>query len=138
MTSSKSYAAARESSGETGTTDGKRSMARLRRDREAGSELVCNSIVAAAGDFSGWCVGDGEPGSVRPCRVAVSDTGIGIPANELNAIFECFRHVERTDRTGLGLGLYIAKWIVTAHGGRIWVKSRVDGGSKFYFTLPAD
>jgi signal transduction histidine kinase len=74
----------------------------------------------------------------RKCRVAVSDTGIGIPANELNAIFESFHHVERTDRTGLGLGLYIAKWIVKAHGGRIWVTSRVGSGSRFYFTLPAD
>jgi signal transduction histidine kinase len=72
------------------------------------------------------------------CRVAVSDTGIGIPAHELNAIFECFHHVERTDRTGLGLGLYIATWIVKAHGGRIWVTSRVGNGSTFYFTLPAD
>ena len=72
------------------------------------------------------------------CRVAVSDTGIGIPADKLNAIFEYFHHVERTDRTGLGLGLYIATWIVKAHGGRIWVTSRVGGGSTFYFTLPAD
>jgi signal transduction histidine kinase len=72
------------------------------------------------------------------CRVAVSDTGIGIPADKLNAIFEYFHHMERTDRTGLGLGLYIATWIVKAHGGRIWVTSRVGGGSTFYFTLPAD
>jgi signal transduction histidine kinase len=72
------------------------------------------------------------------CRVAVSDTGIGIPADELNAIFKCFHHMERPDRTGLGLGLYIATWIVKAHGGRIWVTSRVGGGSTFYFTLPAD
>jgi signal transduction histidine kinase len=72
------------------------------------------------------------------CRVAVSDTGIGIPADKLNAIFEYFHHVERTDRTGLGLGLYIATWIVKAHGGRIWVTSRVGGGSTFYFTLPTD
>jgi signal transduction histidine kinase len=69
------------------------------------------------------------------CIVAVSDTGIGIPANELSSIFERFRQLDKTDRAGLGLGLYISKWIVEAHGGRIWAESQAGAGSTFYFTL---
>lgn len=70
------------------------------------------------------------------CIVAVSDTGIGIPANELSSIFERFRQLDTTDRAGLGLGLYISKWIVEAHGGRIWATSRLGQGSRFAFVLP--
>jgi signal transduction histidine kinase len=72
------------------------------------------------------------------CHVSIADTGTGIPEHELDAIFECFYHGERADYSGLGLGLYIARWIVEAHGGRLWAESRLGGGSTFYFTLPAD
>jgi len=68
--------------------------------------------------------------------VAVADTGAGIPKAELTAIFERFRRLGDMDRRGLGLGLYIAQWIVEAHGGRIWVESQVGRGSTFCFTLP--
>jgi signal transduction histidine kinase len=67
---------------------------------------------------------------------SVSDTGAGIPPEQLDAVFERFRQLSR-DRRGLGLGLHISKCIVEAHGGRIWVKSALGGGSTFYFTLPA-
>jgi signal transduction histidine kinase len=70
------------------------------------------------------------------CLVAVSDTGIGIPADELESIFERFRQVATNERVGLGLGLYIARWIVEAHGGKIWAESRLGSGSTVYFTLP--
>ena len=70
------------------------------------------------------------------CVVAVADTGIGIPQNELTTIFQRFRQLNGSGRTGLGLGLYISMWIVEAHGGRIWAESRVGSGSTFYFTLP--
>jgi signal transduction histidine kinase len=70
------------------------------------------------------------------CLVAVSDTGIGIPADELESIFERFRQVATTERVGLGLGLYIARWIVEAHGGKIWAESRLGSGTTVYFTLP--
>lgn len=66
---------------------------------------------------------------------AVSDTGIGIPAEQLEAVFERFRQLSR-DRRGLGLGLHIAKCIVETHGGRIWAQSGVGAGSTFYFTIP--
>jgi signal transduction histidine kinase len=71
------------------------------------------------------------------CRIDVSDTGSGVPATELERIFERFHQVGNTDRRGLGLGLYISKAIVDAHGGDIWAESEVGQGSTFSFTLPA-
>ncbi|KYF76865.1 hypothetical protein BE17_39095 [Sorangium cellulosum] len=68
--------------------------------------------------------------------VSVSDTGPGIPVDMLELVFERFWQVGKKDRRGLGLGLYICKSIVEAHGGRIWVESRMGEGSTFYFTIP--
>ncbi|HEV8658987.1 MAG TPA: ATP-binding protein, partial [Thermoanaerobaculia bacterium] len=71
---------------------------------------------------------------------AVCDRGIGIPADELNQVFERFhrgRKVSSTNYGGLGLGLYITKQIVERHGGTIWVESREGAGTTFYFALPA-
>jgi len=69
-------------------------------------------------------------------RFAVSDTGIGIPADKLATVFERFRQVTTNDRRGVGLGLYISKCIVQGHGGRIWAESKIGEGSTFYFALP--
>jgi two-component system phosphate regulon sensor histidine kinase PhoR len=71
--------------------------------------------------------------------VSVTDTGRGIPADDLPRIFNRFYRVDRSRARGAGgtgLGLAIAKHIVEAHGGRISVASRVDAGSTFAFTLP--
>jgi signal transduction histidine kinase len=69
-------------------------------------------------------------------RFAVSDTGCGIASDQLGAIFDRFWQKTR-QRSGLGLGLYIARCIVEAHGGRIWAESKLGEGSTLYFTLPA-
>jgi signal transduction histidine kinase len=70
-------------------------------------------------------------------RFAVSDTGMGIPTDKLEAVFERFLQVDTSDRRGVGLGLYISKCIVQGHGGRIWAESSSAGeGSTFCFTLP--
>jgi len=69
-------------------------------------------------------------------RVSVSDTGLGIPADKLESVFERFLQVGHDDRRGVGLGLFISKCIVEGHGGRIWVKSTEGEGSTFFFTLP--
>lgn len=69
-------------------------------------------------------------------RIGVSDTGMGVPAEKLETIFERFRQVSTGDRRGVGLGLYISKCILQGHGGRIWAESKMGKGSTFYFTLP--
>jgi two-component system phosphate regulon sensor histidine kinase PhoR len=67
----------------------------------------------------------------------IRDTGAGIPADVLPRIFERFFKADRARSSGgTGLGLSIARHIVQAHGGQIWVESKVGEGSTFYFTLP--
>ena len=69
--------------------------------------------------------------------LAVTDQGAGIPCEELAHLFERFyRAKSRKQTEGFGLGLYITRLIVEAHGGRIWVESEVGKGSTFYLTLP--
>jgi signal transduction histidine kinase len=67
--------------------------------------------------------------------VQVIDDGIGISPEHLSYIFDAFYRVSR-DSEGSGLGLSIAKEVVEAHGGKIWVKSNLGQGSTFSFTLP--
>lgn len=81
-----------------------------------------------------------EPGWIV---VGVSDTGIGIPKEDLPRIFERFYKVDRArsvgQEAGTGLGLAIAKYIVEAHGGEIWAEGNGRAkGTTFYFTLPTD
>ncbi len=66
----------------------------------------------------------------------IRDTGIGIPEDEIEKIFEEFYQVEGGKHGGTGLGLAIAKRLVEEHGGKIWAKSLLGKGSSFYFTLP--
>jgi signal transduction histidine kinase len=68
----------------------------------------------------------------------VSDTGPGIPKENLSDIFNPYWQAKRAERLGAGLGLPIAKGIVEAHGGKIWVESEQGVGTRFYFTLPVD
>jgi len=69
-------------------------------------------------------------------RFTVSDTGPGIAGEYRERIFEKFFQVPGTGAKGTGLGLYIAKEIVSAHGGEIGVESAPGQGSTFWFTLP--
>ena len=71
----------------------------------------------------------------------VRDEGVGIPDSELPHVFDRFYRVEsdlKNQTKGTGLGLYLVKAIVEAHGGRINVKSQVGHGSTFYFSIPRD
>lgn len=68
---------------------------------------------------------------------SVADTGSGIPTELLEKIFERYFQSEDADRRGLGLGLFISKSIIEAHGGRIWATSTPGKGSTVFFTVPA-
>lgn len=71
-------------------------------------------------------------------QVAVIDNGCGIEPQHLEKIFDKFHRIEKKENTvrGTGLGLAIAKHIVNAHGGTIWVQSKIGSGSEFCFSLP--
>jgi signal transduction histidine kinase len=81
--------------------------------------------------------------SERPQTVVVevADTGIGIAKEDLDKIFDKFlqvRDITKPISGGIGLGLSIAKEIVSSHKGSIWVESEVGKGSRFFFELPKD
>ncbi len=74
-------------------------------------------------------------------EVSVRDTGIGIPADAIPNLFKKFFRAENavaSQTEGSGLGLYMAKGIITAHGGEVWVESEVNRGTVMHFTLPTD
>lgn len=68
--------------------------------------------------------------------IAVADTGLGISLEDQTQVFDRFWQPSKTASTGVGLGLAIARGIVEAHAGRIWVESELGKGSTFAFTLP--
>jgi signal transduction histidine kinase len=97
------------------------------------SNLVGNAVKFTPGGGSvtlGCAAGEGE------VRFSVADTGPGIPPEQVPHIFGAFWQARHADRRGLGLGLSIARGLVEAHGGRIWVESEPGRGSVFVFTLP--
>ncbi len=67
----------------------------------------------------------------------IADTGPGICSDDLAHVFDRHWRKSTTGREGAGLGLYIAKGVVEAHGGKIWVESTPGVGSRFFFSLPA-
>lgn len=83
--------------------------------------------------------GGGEAAAPDHAMVVVSDRGIGVRPEDQRLIFERFHQASRAPvrgHVGLGLGLYISRQIVEAHGGRMWVESTPGQGSRFYVTLP--
>jgi PAS domain S-box-containing protein len=104
--------------------------------REVLSNLVSNAVKYSPEGGSVWVGGRIDQTGVT---VYVADQGIGIPPEEQGRIFDRFHRVEtglhrRTE--GTGLGLYLVKAIVEAHGGRVWVESSPGRGSIFMFALP--
>ena len=108
-------------------------MADATRISQVLSNLVGNAVKFTPRNGMITISADRAEGEVR---FSVIDTGPGIPAEQLPHIFGRFWQAKASDRRGIGLGLAIAKGIVEAHGGRIWVESSVGLGSTFYFTLP--
>jgi signal transduction histidine kinase len=99
------------------------------------TELLTNAINYSPGGMVTIMVKEED----NDIRVEVTDTGIGIPAEELSQAFDDFFRASNVQTKGTGLGLPIARRTVEAHGGRIWVESpcpETNTGSKFTFTLP--
>src|SRR5437870_726046 len=96
--------------------------------------LVENAVKYTAG---GKVTVGGDVGSEQ-VRISVSDEGEGIPPEQRAKVFGKFyrRAQQAGSPSGTGLGLYISKRLVEAHGGRIWVEERAGGGAAFIFTLP--
>jgi signal transduction histidine kinase len=104
---------------------------------QALSNLVGNAVKFAAHDGRvslTWRLAEHD--GAREVRIAVCDDGAGIGPEALQHIFGAFWQARHADRRGLGLGLAIARAIVDAHGGRIWVESVVGQGSTFVVALP--
>jgi signal transduction histidine kinase len=102
-------------------------------------ERVMVNLVANALKYSPA----GSPVDVTVSRrgaeavVSVSDHGVGVPPEELPRLFErYFRGRSAAQTEGVGLGLYIARQLVEAHGGTIWARSELGAGSTFSFALP--
>jgi signal transduction histidine kinase len=99
----------------------------------AGSEIVVRALAepGPADASEGTATGDSH------IRFEVHDQGPGIPVEHQEALFEKFFRVPGRQGGGAGLGLFIARGIVQAHGGRIGVSSEPGHGSIFWFTIPA-
>ena len=127
-----------EARGITFRTRGVKGLPRLRMDGARVMQVISN-LVGNALKFTpeggtvtlAAAMEDGE------LHLSVIDTGTGISAEQLPHVFGRFWQAHDGDRRGLGLGLTIARGIVEAHGGRIWVESEPGEGSIFHFTLPA-
>ncbi len=112
----------------------------LKADREK-ITLVINNLLTNAIKFTDprgriMVTAERKNGEVE---VHVADTGIGIPAREVDRIFDRFYQVEphlTRQYGGLGLGLAIAKGMIELHGGKIWVESVEGLGSRFSFSVP--
>jgi two-component system phosphate regulon sensor histidine kinase PhoR len=106
----------------------------------AGGSVTLRAGRAAGGRSGGrtrWAPAN-ESGR-EELEIAIADTGIGIPPDDLTRVFERFYKTDRSRSSGgTGLGLAIAKHLVQAHGGRIWAEHNSPRGSVFCFTLPVE
>jgi signal transduction histidine kinase len=97
------------------------------------SNLLGNAIKFSATGDSVTLNAQQKDGEVV---ISVADTGPGIPPAFMSRIFEPYQTAGGDAQSGTGLGLYIAKSIVQAHGGRIWVESEPSSRTTFFFTIP--
>jgi len=113
-------------------------LADSRRMEQVLSNLLSNAVKFSheTGEIrvSGTVVGD-------RVRVRVEDQGVGIDPSCLESIFDRFFQADASTRRlypGVGLGLFICRQLIEAHGGRIWAENRPGGGAVFTFEIPLD
>ncbi|HMJ55235.1 MAG TPA: ATP-binding protein [Polyangiaceae bacterium] len=97
------------------------------------ANLVGNAIKFTP---AGGTITLGACAAAKEMTFSVADTGPGIAEDDLPHLFRRYWQSPRTARFGTGLGLFIVKGIVEAHGGKVWVESTVGKGTTFFFTLP--
>lgn len=110
-----------------------------RRIRQVLTNLLTNAVkFTPAGEVT-FAVSEYDDAGVPSLRFSVQDTGIGIPPDEIERIFEVFERSDRAKQMGIegtGLGLAISRYLVQAHGGRLWAESETGKGSTFFFVMP--
>lgn len=106
-------------------------------DRARVAQVVSN-LLANAAKFTprGGRIRVSAVSAGAEVRVAVADSGPGLSAEDLARVFDPYWQAKATESLGCGFGLKIARAIVDAHGGRIWVESAPGAGATFLFTLP--
>jgi signal transduction histidine kinase/NO-binding membrane sensor protein with MHYT domain len=105
-------------------------------DRSRIEQVLGNLLNNAAKYGTGKPIDVGVTAESGTARITVRDHGIGIPPDQQERIFERFERAASPNFGGLGLGLYIARQIIEAHGGTIGVKSSLGAGSVFVVELP--
>lgn len=103
------------------------------------TNLLSNAVKFSQPGGNVWLRAEINDEMTTHVLVSVTDQGRGIPASQLETIFERFQQVDASDsreKGGTGLGLAICRRIVQQHGGRIWAESVLGQGSTFYLTLP--
>ena len=104
--------------------------------------LSCRRAVDLALDHPGFAISRGADSGqpmdedARLALVAIADQGRGISDEQQQVLFNRHAYASGRRDRGLGLGLYLSREVVIHNGGCIWVESRVEEGSTFYFTLP--
>ena len=100
--------------------------------------LISNAVkfTPEGGTITVRAVADPRDGEGEALHITVSDTGMGIPPEHRDAIFEPFRQLKGGGHSGTGLGLAVVRQLVDLHGGRVWVEPRPEGGSVFHVVLP--
>lgn len=114
-------------------------LAQIQTDKEKLFAILTNLVKNAVKYSSKGTIEFGYNKQLTDLEFYVKDSGIGIPENRLQAIFERFIQADISDvmaRQGAGLGLAITKAYTEMLGGKIWVESKEGVGSTFYFTLP--
>lgn len=111
-----------------------------------GDELQINQVFSNLLDNALKYLESNRLGVIRVCGqeepnqvvYSIEDNGIGIAAQHQDSIYKVFHRLDPQRGTGDGLGLTIVRSIMDRHGGKIWVESEVNEGSKFYLSLPND